>query len=70
MMPLTLANIGEENIIRRIGGTPKMRMHLGDLGFTAGGRVTVLSRLGGDLIVQVRESRIAISRETAQKILV
>lgn len=69
-MPLTLANVGEENIIRRVGGNPDVRKHLESLGFVAGGRVTVVSLLGGNVIVNVKESRVAISREMAQKILV
>ncbi|HIT68296.1 MAG TPA: ferrous iron transport protein A [Candidatus Aphodomonas merdavium] len=70
MMPLTLANIGEENMIRRVGGSPDVRKHLEDLGFVAGGNVTVISAIGGNLIVSVKESRIAISRETAGKIMI
>ena len=70
MMPLTLANVGEENMIRRIGGSPQMKKHLEDMGFVAGGNVTVVSRIGGNLIVNVKESRVAISREMAVKIMV
>lgn len=70
MMPLTLANVGEENMIRRVGGSPDVRKHLADLGFVAGGNVTVISTIGGNLIVSVKESRVAISRETAGKIMV
>ena len=69
-MPLTLANIGEENMIRRVGGSPDVRKHLEDLGFVAGGNVTVISAIGGNLIVSVKESRSAISRETAGKIMI
>ncbi|HIZ83451.1 MAG TPA: ferrous iron transport protein A [Firmicutes bacterium] len=70
MMPLTLANPGEENIIRRIGGNPEVRAHLENLGFVAGGSVTVISTIGGNLIVNVKESRVAISKEMAGKIMV
>ncbi len=70
MMPLTLANPGEENIIRRIGGNPEVRAHLENLGFVAGGSVTVISTMGGNLIVNVKESRVAISKEMAGKIMV
>lgn len=63
MMPLTLAAVGEENIIRKIGGKPEVRAHLENLGFVAGGIVTVISTIGGNLIVSVKDSRIAISRE-------
>ena len=63
MMPLALADMGTENIIRRIGGSPEVRKHLEDLGFVAGGSATVVSSLGGNLIVKVKESRVAISEE-------
>ena len=70
MMPLTLAAIGEENIIKKVGGRPDVRKHLEDLGFVAGGSVKVINTLGGNVIVNVKESRIAISREMAQKIMI
>ena len=70
MMPLTLAAVGEENIIRKIGGKPEVRAHLENLGFVAGGIDTVISTIGGNLIVSVKDSRIAISREMANKIMV
>ena len=70
MMPLTLANIGEENMIRRVGGKQEVKKHLEDLGFVAGSRVTVISMLGGNVIVNVKESRVAVSREMTQKIMV
>lgn len=70
MMPLTLASPGEENIIRHIGGSQELRKHLSDMGFVAGGSVTVISVIGGNVIVNVKESRIAISREMAQKIMI
>ena len=70
MMPLTLANIGEENMIHKVGGSPEMRKHLEDMGFVAGGSVTVISTIGGNLIVNAKESRVAISREMANKIMV
>lgn len=70
MMPLALADPGQENIIRRIGGQPVVKKHLEDLGFVVGGSVTVVAALGGDLIVNVRQARVAISREMAQKIMV
>lgn len=69
-MPLTLANTGEPLIIRRIGGSPDVRRHLETIGFTIGGSITVIATLGGNLIVNIKESRVAISREMAQKILV
>ena len=69
-MPLTLAEIGIETIIKKIGGKPQVKAHLESLGFVAGSSVTVLNTIAGNLIVNVKESRIAISREMAQKILV
>ena len=70
MMPLTLANIGEENIIRKIGGKPEVKKHLENLGFVAGGNVTFSTTMGGSVIVNVKEARVAISEEMAQKIMV
>lgn len=69
-MPLTLATIGEENIVKRIGGKPEVKRHLENLGFVAGGNVTVVSEFGGNVIVNVKESRVAISKEMAQKIMI
>ena len=70
MMPLTLATVGEENIIKRIGGLPEVRQHLENIGFVVGGTVTVITTLGGNVIVNVKEARIAISKEMAQKIMI
>jgi len=69
-MPLALAEIGQENMIRKVGGSPELRKHLEDLGFTAGGTVTVVASLGGNIIVKVKESRVAISEEMARKIMI
>ncbi|MBQ8358002.1 MAG: ferrous iron transport protein A [Clostridia bacterium] len=70
MMPLNFATVGEENIIKRVGGTPDTKKHLEDMGFVVGGAVTVISTIGGNVIVNVKETRVAISREMAQKIMV
>ena len=70
MMPLALANIGEENLIHKVGGSPEMKKHLEDLGCTAGGTVTVVASLGGNIIVKIKESRVAISEEMARKIMI
>ena len=70
MMPLSLVNIGEEASIKIIGGAQQLRQHLENLGFVVGGHVTVVSQLAGNLIVSVKDSRIAISREMASKIYV
>lgn len=70
MMPLSLAQVGEENIIKRIGGSPEVKRHLENLGFVVGGEVTVVNTLGGNVIVNVKEARVAISKEMAIKIMV
>ena len=70
MMPLTLAEVGEEKIMKKIGGKQEVKAHLENLGFVVGGAVTVISTIGGNVIVNVKESRIAISKEMAQKILI
>ena len=70
MMPLTLANIGEESMIQRVSGSQEVKKHLEDLGFVPGGSVTVVSALGGNIIVKVQEARVAISEEMARKILI
>lgn len=70
MMPLTLASAGEENMIRRVGGNDETKRHLEDLGFVAGANVTIVSSIGGNLIINVKDSRVAISKEMAGKIMV
>ena len=69
-MPLTVADTGEEYVIKRIGGKPEVKQHLENLGFVVGGEVTVVNTLGGNVIVNVKEARVAISKEMALKILV
>lgn len=70
MMPLTLANVGEENMIKKIGGNPETKKFLESLGFVPGGIITVVSEIGGNVIVNVKESRVAVSKEMAGKIMV
>ena len=70
MMPLTMARSGEPNEIKRIGGREDTKRFLENLGFVTGGNVTVISTIGGNLIVNVKESRVAISREMANKIMI
>ena len=70
MMPLPLANIGEEYLIRKVGGSPEVKKHLEDLGFVAGGTATLITVLNGNVIVKVKEARFAISEEMARKIMV
>lgn len=70
MMPLTLADLDKNNIIKRVGGNPEVKKHLENLGFIVGGNVKIINVNGGNLIVNVKESRVAISKEMAQKIMV
>jgi ferrous iron transport protein A len=69
-MPLTMAAAGDESFIIKVGGPPDTRQFLEKLGFVPGSRVTVVSKAGGNVIVSVKESRVAVSREMASKILV
>ena len=70
MIPLSYANPGEEAVIRRIGGSPEVKKHLENLGFVVGGSVTVITALNGNVIVKVKESRVAINDEMARKIII
>ena len=70
MMPLVLANIGEENLIYRVGGSPEVKKHLADIGFVPGGKVSVVSSISDSIIVKVKEARVAISAEIARRIMV
>ncbi len=70
MMPLVYADTGLPLIIKKIGGTPEVKKHLEDLGFNVGGEVSIVSSLGENLIVKVKESRIAVSDELARKIMI
>lgn len=70
MMPLALADVGEENVIKEVGGKPEVKTHLENLGFVVGGTVKVINTISGNIIVNVKESRVAISREMAQKIMI
>ncbi len=70
MMPLNYAEQGQQQIIRKIGGTPEVKKHLEDLGFHVGGEISIVSTLGENLIVKVKESRVALDRSLAQKIMI
>ena len=70
MMPLTMMNAGEQCTIKKIGGKEDTKRFLENLGFIAGGTVTVISDTGGNLIVNVKDSRIAIGKDMAVKIMV
>lgn len=69
-MPLTMAIAGEENMIKKVGGKEETKKFLKSLGFVAGGMVTVVTEISGNVIVNVKESRVAISREIANKIMI
>ena len=70
MMPLTFAELGERNIVKKVGGNDEIRQHLADLGFVVGGEVSVVSSINGNVIVNVKESRVAISEEMARRIMI
>lgn len=69
-MPLTLANPGEEQLIKKVGGKTDVRQFLENLGIVQGGKITLISQLNGNVIVKVKESRVAISKEMASRIMV
>jgi ferrous iron transport protein A len=70
MMPLTMAKAGEVNLIKKVGGREETRKFLENLGFVTGGMVTVISEIGGNMIVNIKESRVAINRDMANKIMI
>lgn len=70
MIPLIVAEAGTPQIIKKIGGKEETRRFLENLGFVVGGTVTVMSQNGGNLIVNVKDSRIALDRNMAGKIMV
>ena len=70
MMPLTFADTGADYVVKKIGGKPEVKKHLENLGFVVGTGVSVVNTIGGNVIVKVKECRVAISQEMAQKIMV
>ena len=70
MMPLTMLNTGETNTIKKVGGKEETKRFLENLGFVAGGNVTVVSETGGNLIVNIKDSRVAIGKDMANRIIV
>lgn len=70
MMPLSMVKQGEPNTIRRVGGKEETRRFIENLGFVAGARVTVVSVINGNMIVNVKDSRVAIGKDMANKIMV
>ena len=69
-MPLSMINDGEGLLIKKITGNEEVRRFLENLGFVAGAQVSLISKISGNVIVQIKDSRVAISREMAQKIIV
>ena len=69
-MPLTMVKKGESNIIKKVGGKEETRKFLENLGFVTGSIVTVVAEIGGNMIVNVKDSRIAIGKDMANKIMV
>ncbi len=70
MIPLVYAGKEEEQVIKKIGGSDEVKRHLEELGFTVGSTVTIINSLGGNIIVKVKESRIAIDEGMARRIMV
>lgn len=70
MMPLSLAELDTENTIKKIGGSAELKKHLENLGFVVGGNVTVVAMMGGNVIVKVKEARVAISEEAARRVMI
>ena len=70
MMPLTFAEIGETNVVKRVSGKPEVKKHLEDMGFVAGSVVELVSKIDDNVIVKVKDTRIAISSEMATKIFI
>lgn len=70
MIPLCFAKPGEENIIRKIGGSSEIKKHLENLGFVVGGTAIVITSMNGNVIVKVKESRVAVNDEMARKIMI
>ena len=69
-MPLSMAHAGERNVIKKVGGRAETRKFLEDLGFVVGGAVTVISETGGNIIVNIKESRVAIGKDMANRIMI
>ncbi len=70
MMPLTFAESGEKNIIKKIGGSPDVKKHLEDMGFLVGAEISIIAANGGNVIINVKNTRVAISKEMALKIMI
>lgn len=70
MMPISLGDIGVEYIVKKISGTPQVKQHLADLGFVVGAKAMIVSQNNGNLIVNIKEARVALGKDMAMKIMV
>ncbi len=70
MIPLIYGEPGEESVIKKVGGSPEIKRHLEDMGFTAGTSVTLVSAVGGNVIVKVKESRVGLDRDLAKRVMI
>ncbi len=70
MLPLTYASINEENVIKKIGGKPEMKKHLEDMGFVVGAVIRVVSSIDGNMIVNIKDTKVALNEQLASKIMV
>ncbi len=70
MIPLNFAEVGKECVIKKIGGSPEVKKHLENLGFSIGGSATLINTVGGNVIVKVKESRVALDSKMANKIMI
>ena len=70
MLPLTYANVNEMNVIRKVGGSPEIKKHLEDMGFVTGAAITVVSTINGNLIVNVKDSKVALDKSLAGRIMI
>lgn len=70
MMPITMTNVGEQNYIRKITGKDEVRQHLANLGFVIGEQVTIIAENGGNLIINIKDSRVALDKSMANRIMV
>ena len=70
MIPLIYAVVGEQNVIKKITGSPDMKKHLEDMGFVVGAVITVVSTVGGTLIVNIKDTKVALDRELGTRIMI
>lgn len=69
-MPLTMARVGEKNYIQKITGKDEVRQHLAELGFVVGSEVMIVSEIAGNMILSVKDSRIALDKTMANRIMI